>query len=145
MGRRGPKPTPTAMLRLRGSWRGNIRKGEPMPTRPGRPLQPPAWLDATAKALWKELSGELRRCGLLTKCDRASFAGLCEAWSEYRRASDKIEQYGATMTAPSGYEVQSPWVSIRNKAWSRFSKAASAFGLSPSARTGLQVQGGSDG
>jgi phage terminase small subunit len=51
MGKRGPQPTPTKILQLRGSWRAKKRPANVSQT----PLKShaPAWLDAEAKKIWK--------------------------------------------------------------------------------------------
>ena len=50
MGKRGPPRTPTSVLKLRGSWRGNVRGDEPEPKH-DRP-QFPEWLSAEERAAW---------------------------------------------------------------------------------------------
>ena len=68
MGRRGPKPTPTAQLKLVGSRQLEQRRDEPQPEL-GAP-NPPTWLCREALSEWKRverslpcrpLSGFLRR------------------------------------------------------------------------------------
>jgi hypothetical protein len=46
MGKRGPPPTPTPILQLRGSWRGKLNRDEPQP----EPVAPekPSWLTTYA-------------------------------------------------------------------------------------------------
>ena len=48
IGKRGPPPTPTPILKLSGSWRVNQRHNEPQPE-PGPPDKPD-WLDDYAHA-----------------------------------------------------------------------------------------------
>ena len=67
MGKRGPPPTPTNVLKRRGSWRGNRNPGEPRPE-PGRP-RCPSWLGDYAKAAWRHLVPMLDRMAVLTKVD----------------------------------------------------------------------------
>jgi hypothetical protein len=56
--KRGKAPTPTAILKARGSWRGDIRTGEPLPD-----LQPtdcpPELKTDFEKQLWYRLHGRM--------------------------------------------------------------------------------------
>ena len=61
MGSRGPAPTPTRKLDLRGSWRAGTRPGEPKPE-PVAPVKPAA-LSPAAGAVWDE---RVRQGGLLS-------------------------------------------------------------------------------
>ena len=63
MGRRGPPPTPTPMLKLRGSWRADVNRAEPQPEM-GKP-KCPDWIDVYAKAAWKQLVPQLEQMGVL--------------------------------------------------------------------------------
>ena len=66
MGRRGPKPTPTALKILRGNpGHRPINADEPQP-KPAKSLRPPAWLDPKAARIWRELGPRLHALGLLT-------------------------------------------------------------------------------
>ena len=64
---RGPPPTPTASLRLRGSWRGKTRPDEPQPETGIPPV--PKYLDADQKKLWRRLAKQLDAIGVMTKLD----------------------------------------------------------------------------
>jgi hypothetical protein len=56
--KRGKAPTPTAILKARGSWRGDIRKDEPLPDL--QPTDCPAELKTDyEKQLWYQLHGRL--------------------------------------------------------------------------------------
>ena len=94
MGKRGPKPTPTAILKLRGSRRANLRKGEPQPERK-RPVCP-RWLDATAKACWKDIVPQLHTMGVLMKIDANAIVRYCVLWSRWMKAEQFIAKHGET-------------------------------------------------
>ena len=84
MGKRGPKPTPTAQLRLVGSRELETRRDEPQPEL-GAPKMPYK-LPAEAKAEWKRVVPELTKVGVLALIDRAVLITYVESWSEYRDA-----------------------------------------------------------
>jgi transposase len=79
MGTRGPPPTPTNILAMRGSWRSKRNPHEPHPE-PGRP-RCPRWLDKQAKAAWKQLAPQLDRMGVLAKVDGNALARYCQLWA----------------------------------------------------------------
>jgi P27 family predicted phage terminase small subunit len=69
MGKRGPKPTPTAILAARGSWRATANPGEPRPER-GMPSTPSEVReDEDAHREWRRILPKLDAAGLLTKLD----------------------------------------------------------------------------
>jgi phage terminase small subunit len=79
---RGRKPKPTALKILDGTRADRINRDEPaMP--PGS-IEPPAWLDETAREHWRELAPILQSAGLLTVGDRQALALLCESFSRFR-------------------------------------------------------------
>ncbi len=75
MGHRGPAPTPTEILRLRGSKRANRRTTEPKPER-GIPSCP-QHLGKTARAEWRRVTKPLDQMGVIAKIDRALLAAYC--------------------------------------------------------------------
>lgn len=137
MGKRGPKPEPTALLKLRGSRVPERRKTEPVldvdaPTCP-------MWLTREAKAEWKRIVPALDAAGILARVDRGILAGCCQAWADFYKATKAVEKDGEIVRTPQGFVAKNPWVTIKNEAWARYFKATAVLGLSPSARSGLQV------
>lgn len=132
MGKRGPPPTPTAQLKVVGSWRAKTRKGEPSPDTeaPGCP----SWLDAEAKREWKRVVPQLTRLGLLAEIDRAVLVGYCEAWAEYVNACRAIQTEGVVVSSTRGTLTKNPMLLIKNEARLAMLRFAQEFGLSPSAR-----------
>src|SRR5262245_889783 len=90
MGLRGPPPTPTAILNLRGSWRGKQRMGE-VQFESGAPTCP-AWLSKEAKAEWRRAVRLLASVGLLQKVDRALLACYCDCWAEVMTLTTEINR-----------------------------------------------------
>src|SRR5581483_7260694 len=98
MGRRGPPPTPTKILELRGSWRAKERPGEPQPP-PGAPPMP-EWLSEEARAEWQRMAPELEALGLLSVLDRAALAAYCQAYAELVEATALLNREGRVLEAP---------------------------------------------
>ena len=119
MAGRGPAPTPTKILKMRGSWRADTRPYEPQPE-PGVPTCPD-WMPDEGKREWRRVCGELAGLGLLTKLDRATLAVLCQAWADFRAA------------------VEGDSFKDRDIAAKRLLAAADRFGLSPAMRSRVQA------
>jgi P27 family predicted phage terminase small subunit len=64
----------------------------------------------------------------------------CQSWSLWVKAERKLAKEGWIATTPNGHEQPSGWVQIRNKAMEQMHKFGSELGLSPAARTRIQVE-----
>ncbi len=85
MGKRGPQPTPTAILHARGSWRAKTRPDEPQPE-PGIP-ECPVSLKGHTKRIWTELTKDLYDAGILAKIESRTLARYCLLWSKWEAMS----------------------------------------------------------
>lgn len=138
MGRRGPPKTPTAVLRLRGSWRADTRPNEPRPA--GKLGKPPGILGREARAEWRRVVRALAPAGVLTAADRAALAAYCCCWGELYQLQREVDRHGVTImeTTDSGTRV------VRNPAHKALVELRAQllafggrFGLNPSARADL--------
>ena len=129
MGKRGPKPTPTKILKLRNSWRGKARGGEPSLDQ--RRPQRPQWLKGESRKAWDRIMPLLHRAGLATRANRETLACLCDSWGRYVEACQECDAAGMVLENTFGNMVQNPWVAIRNKMWDQIYKGAAAFGMTP--------------
>lgn len=134
----GPKPTPTNILELHGSWRAKVRKNEPKPTTSAPSC--PGHLTKEAKSEWKRITPQLKKLGLLAKIDRAALAGYCQSWARWVKAEKEIAKMGEVVKSPSGYPIQNPWLAISNRALKQTESFIKEFGLSPSARTRVDIE-----
>src|SRR5262245_40672243 len=94
MGRRGPAPTPTSILEIRGSTLVSKRRKRREAKGPAGSPKCPAWLDADAKAAWRQLVPMLEHMGVLTKIDGNALTRYCRYWSRWRKAEAFIEERG---------------------------------------------------
>jgi len=144
MGRRGPAPTPTATLKLRGSTLVTKRREISEARGPaGRPDQPD-WLDDDAKAMWDQLIPQLEGMGILSRIDGNALARYCRLWSRWRKAEAFIDQRGEMYPLKDdGGQVkcfqQWPQVSIAGKLAQQLTRLEQEFGMTPSARSRIQV------
>lgn len=164
MGKRGPKRTPTRVLQGRGSWRAKSRG--PEPTVPEGIPDMPIGLRADAVGIWKDVTAQIEEMGLLGRCDGQSIARYCQAVVKYWECEGILEQLGLTYVvesylSPSEKPEKSkakkgtkakppkdrilvtrerPEVKLAARLAEECRRFENAFGLNPSARTGLCQQ-----
>ncbi len=114
MGRRGPPRIPTALLKLRGSWRADSRPDEPQPP-PGLP-ECPDWLTPKEAAVWEEIASLLAKSDVLTVLDGQELARYCRMLVKWRSYKDPTKP-GAVKLGPM------------------LARLAAEFGLTPSSRS----------
>ncbi len=138
MSRRGPPPTPNRIKELRGTLRADRKRNAPEP----RVEAPncPTWLSREGKAEWRRIVPELEAIWLVATIDRALLAGLCECWSTWVACEKVIREEGRTFRSPNGHICQRPEVAIGGRALKDLTRLGAEFGLSPSARSRLEVR-----
>jgi P27 family predicted phage terminase small subunit len=146
MGRRGPTPTPTSVLKLRGSPLATQKRLDREPKPPAGKPEPPTWLDSDARAAWDCIVPMLEKTGVLTRIDGNALARYCHFWSRWRKAEQFIaergEMYPLKDEAGNVRYVQAwPQVAIANKLAQQLLRLEQEFGLTPAARTRIQVSG----
>lgn len=144
MGKRGPKPKPTALLKLHGSWRADLNKHEPQP--PSGDPECPDWLEQEAKNNWAELCPLLSAMRVLTKADKNALARYCQYLARWRQCEEWVTRFGGRMPVKKDGEVigyvESPEVRQSLKYAAALSKLEADFGLTPSARTRIVAMEG---
>jgi P27 family predicted phage terminase small subunit len=136
---RGRKPKPTAEKLAEGNpGKRPLNASEPK-LEPALP-DAPEHLTDVAKEEWQRLAKELFDAGILTNADRGALAAYCEAWADWVDARKHIDSDGKTILSPKGFEMQSPWVTISNRAINTMMKIAAEFGLTPSSRSRIHVE-----
>ncbi len=138
---RGRPPKPTRLKVISGTYRadrhGPKARNEPMPRR-GRP-QCPSWLSGEAKSKWRKIVPELDRLGLLTLIDGDCLAAYCQAWAEFRLATETLASEGHYTSTAAGGLKPHPAATMQRNAWRAIREFAALFGLDPSSRSKLSV------
>jgi P27 family predicted phage terminase small subunit len=123
------------VLKLRGSWRGNSNPKEPSAIS-GQPEIPDWLLSDRSREAWKQLTPMLDDMGVLTTIDQVGLALLCDTFSVWRGAQDRI--------AEDGDGVDPVWVRTARDFGTQLLRMLQEFGLTPSARTRIQVDKSTD-
>ena len=135
---RGRRPKPTRLKMLTGNpGKRPMNKHEPKP----EPTVPecPTELGPVARQEWDRLAGELGKLKILTALDRAALAAYCGAYALWAEATEAIQKYGTMVKSPTGYPIQSPYVSIANRQAEIMMRIASEFGFTPASRSRIST------
>ncbi len=100
---------------------------------PAIPDCPPE-LSPAAQAEWHRLAGELGKLRVLTNLDRGALAAYCSAYALWAEATGAIQKFGVMVKSPTGFPIQSPYVSIANRQAEIMLRIASEFGFTPASR-----------
>lgn len=138
MARTGRPPIPTAIKKLKGTYREHRAPGpepEPDSDRPSCPR----WLTPYAKTAWRYYAPILHEQGTLTKADRDILVVFCEALALFREATEKLQEQDKVHTTHKGNYLQNPWLYSRKQAVQDMLKAAAELGIGAGSRTRLAV------
>jgi P27 family predicted phage terminase small subunit len=94
----------------------------------------PPELSPAARKQWDRIAPGLASSGRLTPFDAPTLALFCTAYADWIAANEAIQTFGAVMKSPTGYPVQSPYVSIAAKHCDTVIRLAAEFGLTPASR-----------
>ena len=131
MGKRGPKRTPTQILKLRGSWLADTRKDIEAG---GLPL-PPDGLGDIARAHWADIVPKLAQNGILADFDWPKLADMCEIYEQIQvikpisKLPERKSVHGKLEANPHFYAML--------KLRALYDRLSSQFGMAPSNRAGM--------
>ena len=142
MGKRGPRPAPTAIKIARGTARG---KPKPEPQPPTDGIVMPPHLGPVAAGRWAELLPMLQAVKVMTRADVEALARYCDTYEWWLATRAKLRAEGDTYPILNDggqvkYIAQRPEVSIAHKLAQQLRQLEQDFGLNPSARSSLNVE-----
>lgn len=138
MGKRGPKPTPTALKQARGTDRADRKPvGEEPKASKRAPRKTPEAVLArpVAYRTWQTVSAQLKTMKLLSETDRLALEHLCLAQADYADAQAMVVEMGLLIRGGHGGLVANPAVAMARQARLQVHRLLAEFGLTPSART----------
>ena len=136
----GRRPQPTRLKVLRG--KGKTRADEPKPPAAGEDFDiPPDELkgDDAATAEWSRVVPMLRICGMVGNAERSALIALCQQWSRYLEAQQKVRSLGMIVKKPSGIPITNPYLAVCDHALSQCHKLWSELGVTPSGRSRISA------
>lgn len=145
MGARGPKPTPSNVLKARGTFRpARAARNEAAPL--GRPSCPSWVVDPDARKEFRRLVRVLSQMNLIGAADQNLLVRYCLAWVRYRRVIQTLAANPGAETAVYKDEagkvksIQMSALNIIARALSEeLSRAENAMGCSPASRSRIEV------
>lgn len=138
MGRRGPAKTPTAVLKMTGSHRAKSRdKVEPKP--PTDTPESEIVLSDAEQRVFDSVCAHLRSMQLEASTDGAAVARYAKGIIRYNEVCAVTDKEGESYLTEKGDYKRRPESSIRNELENTLLKLEREFGLTPSARAGLEI------
>lgn len=149
---KGRRPIPTRLKLIQGNpGKRPLNQGEAEPPL-SRPM-PPEHLSDDAKVEWGRVIDRLFDCGLMTDLDRAALAAYCDAYgnwaeacrglAELRAADQDKTTRGLVTKTSNGNQVQHVLIGIQRRARYDMVRYAAEFGMTPSARSRIDIGIGS--
>jgi P27 family predicted phage terminase small subunit len=139
----GRRPKPTRLHVMYGTHPLKKRTTpEPQPPRATEDFDlPPLELDGDniAIAEWRRIVPILRVCGLVSNAERSALIALCQQWSRYLEAQQKVRQLGMIVKKPSGIPVVNPFLAVADHALAQCQRMWSELGLTPSGRARISA------
>ncbi len=138
----GRRPRPTALKILEGN-PGKRKLGRGEPVLPAAVPPCPKHIRGFARAAWQRIGAQLARMHVATHVDQDALELLVSAYADYRTAAAVIARRGRTytITTASGRVVRPrPEVAIAQDAWRRVRLMLLEFGLTPAARTRVEIE-----
>ena len=145
MTKAGRPRKPTALKVLTGNpGQRPLPENEPKPAPVVETPGPPSWMNKDGKRMWKRQAPGLARVGLLTEADLETFSMLCQSYGEWLEAVRDIKKNGKFCIyinkAGAENEMERPMVKLEHKAYERYKSLCTEFGLTPAARTRIEVK-----
>lgn len=132
------RPKPTRLKELEGNpGKRALNANEPTPETAAPKC--PSHLKGEARREWNRIVPELLALGLLTRIDKAALASYCSAWATYVEADAKIKEAGLVVRTKQGNVIANPYLGARNTAMKLMKGFLIEFGLTPAARSHLNV------
>lgn len=142
MGRRGPAPKPTALKLVEGCRSDRVNDAEPIPR--GLPPVCPDDVARDVRDIWDYTVRELDAMGIAAAVDRDALLCYCEAVAVHRKASAELVGAPVLVEGIHGGMVKHPALQVQRDAAATIRAFAQEFGLTPSARSRIEVKGGSE-
>lgn len=99
----------------------------------------PAWLNRSAKALWRKLAQELDAAGTLTEATAETLGLLCQSYGEYRDMTSLLETEGRVITTHTGAKKPHPAAALQKASAELFTRLAAELKLTPKSKAAVKA------
>lgn len=142
MGKRGPKPKPSALRLIEGNpGRLPINEAEPKPSGQAECFD---HMSPDAKAIWQTVMASLPP-GMITAADAPLFAAYCEAAATHKAATMALQEGDLLGNRLLRNDRPSPYFKMQQEAARTMATLSTRLGLSPADRSGLKLGGTAKG
>lgn len=138
----GPKRTPTNILKLQNTSAARVKEREA--TEPDVALfdeapLPPPYLSDEAKEFWLEIVPALHSAKILAQSDIPALGTYCEAYSQWRKATDRVNKTGLVIIGSDGIPRINPYFTVAEKCARQMQRLWGEFGMTPASRSKIAV------
>ena len=135
----GRKRNPTKLQERDGAYLVHPERrpqGEPE----ADPLEPemPADLKGDAEKAWVEMTGYIRKMGILSRSDTHLLALYCRAYGDYMKCQKMTDEKGL-VSSIDGKLKRNPFDHAKRDYYNLMMRILARFGLSPSDRAGIDM------
>ena len=144
MARPGPPPKPTRLKMIAGNpGRRPLNRREPTPA-VRAPIRP-AWLSREASKVWRATVPLLMAMGILARVDRDALTAYSQTFARWKAAEEFLDRHGSVYPLKDDRGnikcmMPFPQVAIARSLLQALRGYQQEFGLTPSARTRLEVE-----
>lgn len=140
----GRKPKPTAVKKLEGN-PGHRALPSNEPRYDAASDRAPTGMSEDARKLWHQIAHDVIGAGVLRSVDVPAFTLMAEHYALAMEAFREIaDAQSLTVTDSNGLERKSPLLQVARDNAAAYRAFAAEFGLTPSSRARIHVQGDAD-
>ena len=145
--KRGPRPKPTVLKKLHGTFNVTRDRDRLEPLAPGELAAAPAHLTEAQKARWAQVLRDAPK-NVLRRIDREALVAYIVAGDLVERANTAQQALDAGKPLPflaksdKGLPTLSPYVKLMLRAVPMMLRAAAECGFTPTARAGMKIYDG---
>lgn len=85
-------------------------------------MNPPKWLNQTAKCWWRRVAPTLIQDGVLNAVSAELLSAAADAYSTYRQANEQLVKQGRVITTESGTVKTNPWLTVEKQAFEQLAR-----------------------
>jgi P27 family predicted phage terminase small subunit len=145
MGRRGPAPKPNQLRLIEGTdskgRSGRVVDRTREPVAPTGALAPPYEMSDEAQHVWDVTVRDLSAMGLASPADARMLAVYCEACVTHQKATELLNKTSMIVRGDKSLVISKALL-IQREAANQILRFSQEFGLTPSARTRVEVTQG---